>query len=153
MVSTKSSPAKAVNTKRRWAAAAVLGIVATAGGLVWLGQGSTAPAKPPVIVGDGIATPADMAWIPPGVFQMGSDSKLAQANEKPAHAVQVGGFWMDTVHVTNDQFAEFVRQTGYVTTAERKPDWETIRVQLPPGIPRPPDDVLVPGAMVFVGTN
>src|SRR5690606_23127163 len=94
-----------------------------------------------------------MAWIPPGVFQMGSDSKLAQPNEKPAHAVRVGGFRMDTVHVTNDQFAEFVRQTGYVTTAERKPDWETIRVQLPPGIPRPPDHVLVPGAMVFVGTT
>src|SRR5690606_14680424 len=55
--------------------------------------------------------------------------------------------------VTNAQFAEFVRQTGYVTTAERKPDWDTIRVQLPPGTPRPPDEMLVPGGMVFVGTQ
>jgi formylglycine-generating enzyme required for sulfatase activity len=39
-----------------------------------------------------------------------------------------------------------------VTTAERTPDWETLKVQLPPGTSRPPDSALVPGAMVFVGT-
>jgi formylglycine-generating enzyme required for sulfatase activity len=55
--------------------------------------------------------------------------------------------------VTNAQFAAFVKATGYVTTAERKPDWETLRVQLPEGTPRPPDEQLVPGAMVFVGTD
>src|SRR6185369_8110747 len=46
----------------------------------------------------------------------------------------------------------FVDATGYVTTAERKPDWETIKPQLPAGTPRPPETVLVAGAMVFVGT-
>lgn len=40
-----------------------------------------------------------------------------------------------------------------VTTAERKPDWDTIRVQLPAGTSRQPDSALVPGAMVFIGTN
>lgn len=118
----------------------------------WPGQPS-ASAAPVVILGDGVSTPKNMAWIPAGVFLMGSDSKLAQPNERPTHSVQVHGFWMDVTHVTNDQFAEFVRQTGYVTTAEKKPDWNTISVQLPPGTPRPPDDVLVPGAMVFVGTR
>lgn len=108
---------------------------------------------PTVIIGDGALTPKDMAWVPPGAFLMGSDSKLAQPNERPAHSVKVHGFWMDVTHVTNDQFAEFVRQTGYTTTAEKKPDWETIRVQLPSGTPKPPDDVLTPGAMVFVGTS
>ena len=44
---------------------------------------------------------------------------------------------MDRTHVTNAQFAEFVKATGYVTTAERKPDWETLRVQLPPDTPKP----------------
>lgn len=83
---------------------------------------------------------------------MGSDHKLAQLNERPAHPVRVKGFWMDTTHVTNDQFAEFVRQTGYVTTAEKTPDWETVRVQLPPGTPKPPAEAMVAGAMVFVGT-
>lgn len=121
---------------------------------VWLGPSQAEPERAPVIiVGDGIHTPAGMAWIPPGVFLMGSDSKLAQANEKPAHKVKLQGFWMDLTHVTNDQFAEFVRATGYVTTAERKPDWDTIRVQLPAGVPRPPDEALVAGAMVFVGTE
>ncbi len=134
---------------------AALGTLAAGGALGWLAwpeQGPTG-AKPMVVLGDGVSGPKNMAWVPGGVFQMGSDSKLAQQNERPAHAVKVKGFWMDVTHVTNDQFAEFVRQTGYVTTAEKKPDWETIRVQLPPGIPKPPDDVLVAGAMVFVGTN
>jgi len=108
------------------------------------------PARP--ILGNGVDTPKDMAWVPGGAFLMGSDSKLAKPNERPAHPVRVHGFWMDVTDVTNDQFAEFVRQTGYVTTAQRKPDWDTVRVQLPPGTARPPDSVLVPGAMVFTGT-
>lgn len=124
------------------------------GAVAWL-TGSSTPAvgQAVAIIGDGVSTPAGMAWIPPGKFLMGSDSKLAQPNERPAHPVTVDGFWIDVTHVTNDQFAQFVRQTGYVTTAERKPDWDTIRVQLPPGTPRPPDEVLVPGGMVFVGTR
>lgn len=129
---------------------------------LWLGQarpvqavpgGVSGTAAPQVILGDGVITPAGMAWVPPGAFLMGSDSAMAQANERPAHRVQIGGFWADVTHVTNDQFAQFVKETGYLTTAERKPDWETIRVQLPSGVPRPPDDVLVPGAMVFTGTS
>ena len=142
-------------TRRRWflAAVVVLGAVAVAAvARVWKGQTSVAAVTPAGVPSDGVSAPSDMVWVPPGVFLMGSDSKLAQPNERPAHAVRVPGFWMDETHVTNDQFAEFVRQTGYVTTAEQKPDWETIRVQLPPGIPQPPDEVLVPGAMVFVGT-
>jgi formylglycine-generating enzyme required for sulfatase activity len=46
-----------------------------------------------------------------------------------------------------------VEATGYVTTAEKKPEWETMKVQVPPGTPKPPDSVLVAGAMVFVGTD
>ena len=106
-----------------------------------------------IVLGDGVTGPADMVWVPGGEFLMGSDSRLAQPNEKPAHPVRVGGFWMDVTHVTNQDFARFVEETGYVTTAQRKPDWETIRVQLPPGTPRPPEEVLVSGAMVFTGTS
>lgn len=97
--------------------------------------------------------PKGMVWVPEGEFLMGSDHKLAQPNERPTHRVRVHGFWMDRSHVTNAQFADFVKATGYVTTAERKPDWETLRVQLPPGTPRPPDSALIPGAMVFTGTS
>jgi formylglycine-generating enzyme required for sulfatase activity len=94
-----------------------------------------------------------MMWIPGGRFLMGSDHKLAQDNERPAHRVKVDGFWMDRYHVTNAEFRRFVQATGHVTTAERKPDWETLKVQAAPGTPRPPESALVPGAMVFVGTD
>jgi formylglycine-generating enzyme required for sulfatase activity len=57
---------------------------------------------------------------------------------------------MDKTAVTNAQFQRFVQQTAYVTVAERKPDWEDLRRQLPPGTPKPPDDMLVPGSLVFV---
>lgn len=99
------------------------------------------------------SAPEGMVWIPAGDFLMGSNSRLAKANERPAHKVHVDGFWMDKTDVTNAQFAKFVEETGYITTAERKPDWETLRVQLPPDTPKPSEDKLVPGAMVFVGTD
>ncbi len=136
------------------AGGAALGLLAAGAAAAWLAwPRQQADAAPVVILGDGVSTPEGMAWVPAGVFLMGSDSKLAQPNERPAHPVRVHGFWMDVTHVTNAQFAEFVKQTGYLTTAEQKPDWETIRVQLPPGVSKPPDEVLVPGAMVFVGTS
>jgi sulfatase modifying factor 1 len=94
-----------------------------------------------------------MRWVPAGEFMMGSDHRLAQDNERPAHPVKVGGFWMDRHHVTNAQFRKFVEATGYVTTAERKPTPESLRVQLPEGVRMPPESALVAGAMVFVGTE
>ena len=115
-------------------------------------QYALTPAQPHVIESDGIRAPRGMRWIPGGEFMMGSNSRLAKPNERPAHNVRIHGFWMDRTVVTNAQFAAFVAATGYVTTAERPPSWETLKVQLPPGTPRPPDESLVPGAMVFVGT-
>lgn len=131
---------------------AVCGVIAY-GATRWFTGPSVAAGRPAKIVeGDGVRGPRGMVWVPGGEFLMGSDHQLAQKNERPPHRVRVGGFWMDQTHVTNAQFAAFVRATGYVTTAERIPDWETLRVQLPPGTPRPPASAMVPGAMVFVGT-
>ncbi len=110
-------------------------------------------AQPVVILGEGVHGPSGMVWVPGGEFLMGSEHKLAKPNERPAHKARVDGFWMDRTHVTNAQFRAFVLATGYRTTAEKKPEWESIRVQSPPGTPRPPDSVMVPGAMVFVGTD
>src|SRR5689334_4278092 len=64
--------------------------------------------------------PADMIWICGGSFRMGSDTHYPE--EAPAHRVTVDGFWVDRAPVTNARFWEFVRATGYVTTAEKKPD-------------------------------
>jgi len=61
----------------------------------------------------------------------------------------VPGFWIDRTEVTNAQFAAFVRATGYVTTAERKPDWNELKKQLPPGTPKPDASLLVPASLVF----
>ena len=137
-------------TRRKLLLGGVALVACAAGGALG-GLFRARPDQSRIILGDGVQGPLGMAWIPGGVFLMGSDHRLAQGNEKPVHEVRVAGFWMDVTHVTNDQFAEFVRQTGHVTTAERKPDWETIRVQLPP-VPRPPDEALVAGGMVFTGT-
>ena len=75
-----------------------------------------------------------MVWIPGGEFQMGSDSRLARPDEKPAHRVRLDGFWMDAAEVTNAEFRAFVEATGYLTDAERPPDLASIMAQVPPGV-------------------
>jgi formylglycine-generating enzyme required for sulfatase activity len=94
-------------------------------------------------------TPSGMVWIPGNEFTMGTDEEQSYDVERPSHRVKVNGFWIDETEVTNDQFREFVEATGYVTTAERKPDWEQIKKQLPPGTQKPSDDVLVAASLVF----
>ena len=94
-----------------------------------------------------------MALIPGGSFIMGSDADYAYANEKPAHRVEVKPFFMDTKPVTNAEFAKFVEETGYVTVAERPVDWEELKKQVPPGTPKPPDEMLAPGSLVFRPTS
>ncbi len=143
-----------MNMRRTGVLIAVLAVLGIGAYLVWSNFFSKPQqAAPQILLGDGVKGPKGMAWIPGGEFLMGSDHQKAQANEQPTHKVKVSGFWMDTTHVTNDQFAQFVKETNYKTTAEKIPDWETIRVQLPPGTPKPPASVFVPGAMVFVGTK
>ncbi len=90
-----------------------------------------------------------MVWVAGGTYMMGADNKQALDDEYPKHKVTVEGFWIDRTEVTNAQFSAFVQATGYVTTAERKPDWETLKTQLPPGTPKPDESVLVPASLVF----
>lgn len=90
-----------------------------------------------------------MIWVPAGEFAMGSTDPLARGDESPVHRVRVDGFWIDEAEVTNDQFRAFVEATGYVTIAERPLDWEQMKLQAPPGTPKPPDEELVPGSIVF----
>ncbi len=83
--------------------------------------------------------PKGMVWIPLGSFIMGSDN--GTPDERPAHTVEMHGFWMDQTEVTNEEFARFVEATKYVTLAERPPD--------PSQFPDAPPENLVPGAGVF----
>lgn len=93
---------------------------------------------------------ADMVLIPEGTFLMGtSEDAHSLPRERPAHTVHVKRFYMDAAEVTNAQFAKFIQETGYITTAERPLNWDELAKQLPPGTPKPPDEQLKPGSMVF----
>ncbi|HJZ60057.1 MAG TPA: formylglycine-generating enzyme family protein [Gemmataceae bacterium] len=97
--------------------------------------------------------PPGMKRIPGGEFTMGSANPGMPRNERPAHRVRVDDFWMDETEVTNAAFREFVEATGYVTTAEKKPDWEEMKKYFPPDTPKPEEARLLPGSMVFTPTS
>jgi len=94
--------------------------------------------------------PPGMAWIPGGEFSMGAmDPPAADAvgmhaaaDARPIHRVYVDAFWMDQTDVTNQEFATFVKATGYVTIAERTPTTKDF--------PGAPPENLVAGSVVFL---
>jgi formylglycine-generating enzyme required for sulfatase activity len=45
----------------------------------------------------------------------------ATTHFRPIHHVYLDDFWMDKTDVSNEEFAKFVKATGYVTVAERTP--------------------------------
>src|ERR1700742_1326797 len=103
---------------------------------------SSSPAEPS-------NSPPSMVRIPAGQFTMGTDDPNSMPNERPAHVVKLDGFWMDEHDVTNAEFRQFVQATGYVTTAEKPVDGNEMKNQLPPGTPKPPDEMLQPGSLVY----
>ena len=93
-----------------------------------------------------------MVLIPSGDFKMGSEGDQAREDESPMHLVHVDAFWMDQTEVTNAQFKAFVEATGYITTAEQKPNWEELKKELPPDTPKPNDSLLQAASLVFEAT-
>ena len=93
--------------------------------------------------------PAGMVWIPGGEFSMGCEDPRdqpmggpdAMRDARPIHRVRVDGFWMDVTEVTNEQFAQFVDATGYLTVAEQTPRADDF--------PGAPTENLVAGSVVF----
>ncbi|MCH7904746.1 MAG: formylglycine-generating enzyme family protein [Armatimonadetes bacterium] len=59
---------------------------------------------------------SNMVYVEGGAFQMGSNDN--KPDERPVHEVTVNGFWMETHEVTNEQFAKFVEETDYKTSAD-----------------------------------
>ncbi|WP_299758309.1 formylglycine-generating enzyme family protein [uncultured Pontibacter sp.] len=108
-----------------------------------------ASAEAPVVAQVKELSHEGMVWIEGGTFGMGATDEEGRPDEYPQHQVKVDGFWMDATEVTNGQFADFVEATGYVTTAERAPDWEELKKQLPAGTPKPHDSLLVAASLVF----
>jgi sulfatase modifying factor 1 len=97
--------------------------------------------------------PEGMVWIPGGEFSMGSDESNESLCDMPGttydakdiHRVRVDGFFMDATEVTNEEYARFVKSTGYVTVAEKKPS----REEFPDIAP----ENLVAGSTVFSPTK
>jgi sulfatase modifying factor 1 len=93
--------------------------------------------------------PAGMVWIPGGEYSMGSPDPVGMKDggrepmndARPVHRVYVDGFYMDATEVTNDEFSAFVKATGYVTVAERKPT----RAEFPDA----KEEDLITGSIVF----
>ena len=83
-----------------------------------------------------------MVAVPGGEFLMGSEDFYP--DERPVRTVRVDGFWMDERPVTAADFRRFVRETGYVTVAERPLD--------PDDYPDADPEALVPGGLVFRAT-
>jgi sulfatase modifying factor 1 len=84
-----------------------------------------------------------MTWVPGGAFAMGSEDFYVE--ERPVREVDVDGFWIDRHPVTVAQFGRFVRETGYVTVAERPLD--------PADYPDADPRLLVAGSLVFQKTR
>lgn len=110
---------------------------------------SATPTDSNALPAAGNASRNGMRWIEGGDFIMGASDNEGHPDEYPAHTVTLKGFWIDETEVTNAQFSEFVKATGYITTAEKKPDWEEMKKQLPPGTPKPPAEMLVAASLVF----
>jgi formylglycine-generating enzyme required for sulfatase activity len=91
-----------------------------------------------------ITCPEGMAQIPGGTFRMGDDQS-AFVEEKTVEDVTVEDFCIDMHEVTNDDFAQFVADTGYVTIAERPLSKEQF--------PDLPDDQRAPGSLVFMSPD
>lgn len=99
---------------------------------------------------------SEMIFLPAGEFVMGGEGKFAKRDELPRHKVFVNAFWMDRTEVSNAQFAQFVKETGYVTTAEKSILFEELKKELPPdAVPllETKDGMLKPGSLVFVAPS
>jgi formylglycine-generating enzyme len=72
---------------------------------------ATVSARPPEV---------ELTTIPEGRFVMGTDDPrgYAEDGEGPPHAVELDSYLMGTHTVTNREFADFVDDTAYRTTAE-----------------------------------
>jgi formylglycine-generating enzyme required for sulfatase activity len=94
-----------------------------------------------------------MVWIPGGEFSMGAldprgmdhGGHEGMPDARPIHRVYVDPYWMDATEVTNEEFARFVKATGYVTVAETRPT----RAEFPDA----PEANLVAGSVVFTPSS
>lgn len=83
-----------------------------------------------------------MQFVTGGAFDMGADGFYPE--ERPVTTVDVRDVWVDAHPVTNAEFRRFVKDTAWVTVAERTPS--------PQDFPGASPEHLVPGSQVFTPT-
>ena len=90
----------------------------------------------------------NLVWVGGGTYKMGSNT--GQKDEQPVHTVKLNGFWIGKFEVTNAEFSEFTKATGYKTVAEAAPKAEDF-----PDIPLEQfkEMGLKPGSIVFTPPN
>lgn len=62
--------------------------------------------------------PQGYSFIPEGICRIGSTRPIFD-DEKPTFRIKIDSFLMKTTPVTNEEFSIFVKETGYVTDAEK----------------------------------
>ena len=91
-------------------------------GIVYGLRGSTEPksvSAANVVQKPSLSQSAGMIRLPGGEFLMGTP-RPSPDNQRPVHRVVLAPFWMNATHVTNEQFAEFVAESSYRTSAEER---------------------------------
>lgn len=127
------APAELCEPPSRPLAAAIK--AASAGAEAQAKAAETAPSGKP---------PEGMVWIAPGKFWMGAEDPT-MPDARPVREIELSGYWIDATEVTNRQYAEFVKATGYKTVAEIAPK--------PEDYPGADPKLLVPGSVVFTPPN
>ncbi len=104
--------------------------IPVAAAVILSGCGSAAPEQPttpPPVLESTVGLPPvvqtsvglDLLLVPPGLFKMGTSG--GPESERPAHSVYLTRpYYLGRTEVTQAQFAQFVAETGHVTTAERE---------------------------------
>lgn len=86
-----------------------------------LGKGYVSPVPKDPIRFANMGSTEGMVKLDGGVYLMGADDDEVRTEdgETPVREVEVKPFYMDATTVTNEQFSQFISETGYVTEAEK----------------------------------
>ena len=97
----------------------------------------------------------DMLSIEGGTFEMGDVFDEGVRFAEPVHQVTLTGYYMNKYEVTVEEFAVFVKETGYVTSAEAAstPKGGSKRSPRSPGASEPAGILARPGAWVLRGDD
>lgn len=85
-----------------------------------------------------------MSLIPGGKYLIGTNEPVFEDDkEGPEREVELKRFYLDKYEVSNSDFQDFVKQTGYVTEAEKFGDSFVFKILISPGVQQEYEDFRV----------